>query len=80
MDKFKVGNETFSSSLCDVFTEDVPKSYLPEGVIAERNFTFMPFDLLPYSSYYNPNGTKDHVVCGPMFLLTKEVAIKMKSK
>ena len=78
--KFDFGNQTFLSSLCDIFEDDVPKSYLPSGVEVETNLNFMPAHYPPATIYFHDNETNRHVTCGPLFLLIKEVAIKMRAR
>jgi hypothetical protein len=78
--KFIFANYTFLSILCDIFEDQVPKSYLPSGVEAERNINFWPPYYPPYTIYRHEPETNRHVTCGPIFLMIKELAIKLKAK
>jgi len=78
--KFNFANETFLSNLCDVFEENVPKSYLGDGVEATSNLRVMTINYPPLSIHYNEEGTNKHVTCGPLFLLLKEIAKKAFAK
>ena len=78
--KFEFANRTFLSLLCDIFEEEVPKSYLPSGIEAETNIKFMPISYPPYNIYYEESGTNRHITCGALFLMIKEVALQMKAK
>ena len=78
--KFPFANGTYLSTLCDVFEEHVLKSYLPAGVEAIRNLTFMAGPCPPYSLYARQPGTKLHLTGGPLFLIIKEVSKKLQAK
>jgi hypothetical protein len=78
--KFEFANRTFLSFLCDIFEDQVPKSYLPSGVEAERNINFMACHYPPYTIYHHEPETNRHLTCGPIFLGIKEMAIRMKAK
>ena len=77
---FEFANRTFLSTLCDIFDDKVPKSYLPPGVEAETNINFMPFHLPPSTIYLYDHQTNRHVTCGLFYQILKETAIKMKAK
>ena len=77
---FEFGNETFSTQLCDIFEENLPKSYLPQEINPVKNIRFMPFDFPPFTTHFNPNGSTQHVTCGSLFRTIVEVAIKFKAK
>ena len=78
--KFPFANRTYLSTLCDVFEENVPKSYLPAGVEAIRNLTFVVGLYPPYSLYAHESGTKLHLTGGPIFLIIKEISKKLLAK
>ena len=78
--KFPFANNTYLSTLCDVFEENVPKSYLPSGVEAITNIKFSPIFYPPWTLYANEPGTKRHLTGGPLFLIIKEVSKKLQAK
>ena len=78
--KFVFENREFPRRLCDIFEENVSKSYIPEGINPEKNFKFMPYHFPPFTTHFNQNGSTQHVTCGGLFRLIAEVAIKLKAK